>query len=82
MDQAVTGAERQKINNEYGEIVQERARLKDGTERGGQQKGNPQQGKGHSLGLGEGPGNKQVEKPPEFKSGPYGDKNKPQKQGK
>ena len=82
MDKADTDAQRQQISNEYQTMVRERARVEGGTPPGGQQHGNPQQGKGHGQGLGDGPGSKQVEKPPEFKSGPYGSKNTPQKQGK
>ena len=82
MDQADTDAQRQQISNEYQTMARERARVEGGSPPGGQQHGNPQQGKGHGKGLGDGPGSKQVEKPPEFKSGPYGSKNTPQKQGK
>ena len=82
MDKADTDAQRQQISNEYQTMVRERARVEGGSPPGGQQHGNPQQGKGHGKGLGDGPGSEHVEKPPEFKSGPYGSKNTPQKQGK
>ena len=82
MDKADTDAQRQQISNEYQTMVRKRGKVEDGASWGGQQHGNPQQGKGHSKGLGDGPGSKQVEKPPEFKSGPYGSKNTPQKHGK
>jgi hypothetical protein len=82
MDQADTDAQRQQISNEYRAMVHKRTKVEDSASPGGQQHGNPQQGKGHGKGLGDGPGSEQVEKPPELKSGPYGSKNTPQKHGK
>ena len=71
VDQAGTDAERRQIQNEYREMAEERARLERGAGTGNTQ-GATSQMKRHG----------QADPGADVKTGPYGSKTKPRKQGK